>query len=73
MNYQAKFIKGKTIDELKAELQQMYNDQYKYGYSINRPRIWDIIHTIKALELNPILNANGEPLQYNKGTIEFSK
>lgn len=51
MNYQAKFIKGKTIDELKSELQQMYNDQYKYGYSINKPRMWDIIHTIKVLEL----------------------
>ena len=39
--------------------QQMYNDQYKYGYSIDRPRMWDINYTIKALELNPILNANG--------------
>ena len=73
MNYQAKFIKGKTIDELKAELQQMYNDQYKYGYSIDRPRMLDINYTIKALELNPILNANGEPLQYDKGIIEFSR
>jgi hypothetical protein len=73
MNYQPKFIKGKTIDELKAELQQMYNEQYKYGYSINRPRMWDINYTIKALELNPILNANGEPLQYDKGIIEFSR
>jgi len=73
MNYQPKFIKGKTIDELKSELQQMYNDQYKYGYLINKPRVWDIKHTIKTLELNPVLNANGEPLQYDKGIIEFSR
>lgn len=73
MNYQAKFIKGKTIDELKSELQQMYNDQYKYGYLIDRNRMRDINHTIKVLELNPILNANGEPLQYDKGIIVFSR
>ena len=51
----------------------MYNDQYKYGYSIDRPRMWNIKHTIKVLELNPILNANGEPIQYDKGIIEFSR
>ena len=39
MNYKAKFIKGKTIDELKSELQQMYNT-IQIRYSINKPRMW---------------------------------
>lgn len=73
MDYQAKFIKGMTIQELKTELNEIYGNQYRYGYSLDRNRIWDINFTIKALELNPVLNANGEPLKYDKGMIEFSR
>ena len=33
MDYIAKFIKGVTIEELEAEKNKMYDDQYKYSYS----------------------------------------
>lgn len=48
--YKPKFISDKTIEELQNELNQMYADQYKYGRSIDRPRMWDINYTIKQLE-----------------------
>lgn len=52
MNYQARFLEGTTVEELKLELKQMYDDQYRYGHSIDRPRMWDINYTIKLLELS---------------------
>jgi hypothetical protein len=50
MNYKSNFIVGKTIEELKAELQQMYDDQYSYGRGIDRCRMWDINYTVSFLE-----------------------
>lgn len=50
LNYQHKFIPDKSIEELQNELNQMYADQYKYGRSIDRPRMWDINYTIKQLK-----------------------
>lgn len=50
LDYQPKFISDKSIEELQDELNQMYADQYKYGRSIDRPRMWDINFTIKQLK-----------------------
>ena len=50
IDYKPKFISDKSIEELQNELNQMYADQYKYGRSIDRPRMWDINYTIKQLE-----------------------
>ena len=50
MEYQEKFIDNMTIEELKAEKEEMYNRQYKYGYSIDKLRLWDINYTISKLE-----------------------
>ena len=52
MNYSAKIIEGKTIDELKDEIKQMYEYKYRYGYSIDKCRLWDINYTIVILESN---------------------
>lgn len=49
MNYIPKIIPNKTVEELAAELYQMQDDEYRYGRSIDRPRMWDIIHTLKQL------------------------
>lgn len=50
MDYKAKFIKGKTIEELKAEKKEMYDGQYRYGFSIDKTRLWDIQYTINELK-----------------------
>lgn len=50
IDYKPKFISDKSIEELQNELNQMYADQYKYGRSIDRPRMWDINYTIKQLK-----------------------
>lgn len=49
MKYSANFIEGKTIEELKEEIKKMENMQYRYGYIIDKQRLWDIEHTISIL------------------------
>jgi len=50
MDYMPKFINNMTIEELKTEKEGMYNNDYRYGCGIDKPRLWDINHTIKVLE-----------------------
>lgn len=50
IDYKPKFIPDTSVEELQDELNQMYADQYKYGRSIDRPRMWDINYTIKQLK-----------------------
>ena len=50
MNYIPKFIENKTIEELRQEEEEMFERQYSYGCFIDRPRMWDIIYTIKILK-----------------------
>lgn len=69
IDYKPKFISDKSIEELQNELNQMYADQYKYGRSIDRPRMWDINYTIKQLE-------NGLEEDWRDGTFtedDFNK
>lgn len=69
IDYKPKFISNKSIEELQNELNQMYADQYKYGRSIDRPRMWDINYTIKQLE-------NGLEEDWRDGTFtkdDFNK
>ena len=49
MNYIPRFIENKTIEELRKEENEIYENQYKYGRSLDRPRLWDITYTIKIL------------------------
>ncbi len=49
MNYEARFIEGMTVEEINAELQKMYDDQYSKGMPIDRPRMWNLEHTKKVL------------------------
>ena len=49
MNYIPRFIENKTIEELHKEENEIYENQYKYGRSLDRPRLWDITYTIKIL------------------------
>lgn len=48
--YKPTFIKGKTVEELKAELNQMIYDEWAFGLSIDTVRLWDIEYTIKRLQ-----------------------
>ena len=50
MDYKANIIKGMTVAELKEETKEMYERQYRYGCSIDRPRLWDILYTIKKIK-----------------------
>ena len=49
MNYIPRFIENKTIEELREEENEICENQYKYGRSLDRPRLWDIAYTIKIL------------------------
>lgn len=49
MNYIAQFIEGITVEEIDAEYEQMLADEYRYGRSIDWPRVWDLNHTKKLL------------------------
>ena len=50
MNYIPKFIENKTIEELRQEEEEMVKRQYRDACFIDRPRMWDVIHTIKILK-----------------------
>jgi len=50
MNYNPKFIPDKSIADLQQEIKEMYDDQYKYGYSVDKCRMWDINYTISVLQ-----------------------
>lgn len=52
MNYIPKIIPNKTVEELEAELGEMQYNEYAYGRSIDRPRMWDILHTLKQIRCN---------------------
>lgn len=49
MNYIAKFVDGLTVSDIDREIKEMYDDQYRHGRSINRPRLWDLLYTRKQL------------------------
>lgn len=49
MIYAPKFIDGKTANELTMEMELMYHREYAYGWTIDRPRLWDIIYTLRVL------------------------
>lgn len=59
MNYTPKTIENKTAEELRAELRQMQDDEYAHGRSIDRPRLWDILHTLRQLEAQEEVQVNG--------------
>ena len=50
MDYIAKIIPNVTIEECEQEIDAMSEKQYRYGNSIDRPRLWDLLATIKHLE-----------------------
>lgn len=49
-NYTPRFIEDKTVEELEQELEQMDNDLYAFGITVDRNRLWDIRYTIKTLK-----------------------
>lgn len=50
MDYKAKLINNASIEELTKEKEKMYEEQYKYGYIIDKTRLWDINYTILKLK-----------------------
>ena len=50
MNYEPKFVDGYSIRDCKSEIRFMYERDYKFGCGIDRPRIWDLEHTIEVLK-----------------------
>jgi len=51
MNYIPRKITGMTIEQIDQEIDRMYYDQYAYGKSIDRPRLWDLLETKRQLEV----------------------
>ena len=47
--YKAKIIEGMTIEEIDKELEEMAYNEWAYGRSIDRPRMWDLYETKKHL------------------------
>ena len=45
-----KYIDGITAEEARKELQDMLDDEYRYGQSIDRNRFYSLKYTIKVLE-----------------------
>ena len=50
MNYEPKFIDGLSIEDCKSEIKWWHDRQYRYGYSIDKTRLWDLAFTIKQLK-----------------------
>lgn len=50
MDYKPKFIEGMSIEDINAELKRMAYEQWAYGRSIDRPRMWDLEYTKMELE-----------------------
>lgn len=50
MNYEPKFIKDMTIDQINEEIKQLHEDAYRYGRDIPKARIWDLNYTKQVLE-----------------------
>lgn len=50
MDYKQKLIMNKTIEDLLEMKIKMYEDQYKYGYAIDKLLLWNINYTITELK-----------------------
>ena len=48
--YKPNFIEDMTIEDLIAEKKNMHYMAYRYGYSVDNCRMWDIEFTISILE-----------------------
>lgn len=48
--YKAKIIEGMTIEEIDKELKEMAYNEWAYGMSIDKPRMWDLLETKKHLQ-----------------------
>lgn len=47
--YLAKFIEGASVEQLQSEMKEMYMDEYRFSRTIDKPRLWDILYTLKQL------------------------
>lgn len=50
MNYITHFLEDMTIEEIDEELSEMWENQYKLGDPIDKPRMWNLMHTKEILE-----------------------
>lgn len=49
MNYEPKFVKDMTIEQIDAEIKEWHDDQYRYGRGIDWNRMHDLEYTKKVL------------------------
>ena len=72
MNYEPKFIDGMTIEQIDAEIKEDHERQYRYGYSIDKARHWDLEYTKKVLkeETGAPRHAKEDPDDFYKQRIE---
>lgn len=51
IEYIPKFIDGMTVEDIDKELEQQKYELWRYGRGIDRPRMWDLLHTKKQLQI----------------------
>lgn len=50
MNYEPKFIKGMSVEQIDNEIREDHERQYRYGYGIDYMRHADLIYTKRVLK-----------------------
>lgn len=50
IEYVPKFLDGMTVEDIDKELEQQKYELWRYGRSIDRPRMWDLLHTKKVIQ-----------------------
>lgn len=49
MNYKPKLVEGLTVEQIDAEIEEIYYQEYAYSRGIDRPRLWDLLYTKECL------------------------
>lgn len=50
IEYIPKFLDDMTVEDIDKELEQQKYELWRYGRSIDRPRMWDLLHTKKVIQ-----------------------
>lgn len=56
MDYIPRKITGITLEQIDQEIERMNYEQWAYGKSIDRPRLWDLLEARKELDSHGRLN-----------------